>query len=154
MCPFASTCPPEHFHSLHSTPTKLFSMWMVLCVTFHKMLFCKGINVWGGEILTSTKWRQKLKCNIFFLKHKNNFIANWSSMLLEDVMELLSTLMPQIFVDFLFSLEDMNNSPCQLNIKTHYYLTYLRSMYFACQKLPCGKKKSNIVHWQWIKQGL
>jgi len=64
-------------------------------------------------------------------------------------MELLFMSMPQIFVEQLFftwGCEQFYMTSCQLNIKTHYYLLDFRSMYFACQELPYGKKKLNIVH--------
>ncbi len=46
-----------------------FLVWMVSFVTFHKMLFYKGVTMWGGELLKSAKWKQELKCNIFFFEY-------------------------------------------------------------------------------------
>ncbi len=66
----------------------------------------------GGEILTSTKWEQEWECNIFFSQtFKGHYIIIWSC-ILQDVMEILPMLMPQIFVDqFVFIFKVVNNVP-------------------------------------------
>jgi len=76
-----------HFHILHTQPNVFlhillhpknysFSRWMVSCVTFYKMLFCKGVIMWGGEILTSTKWEQELECKLFFSRIQKTLYCN------------------------------------------------------------------------------
>ncbi len=79
-----------HLHQLHEYVNDfvhilllwkhyLFVTWMVFCAIFGGMLFYKGSNVWGGEILIALKWKQKLEFNIFLFMHSRNFILEFGS---------------------------------------------------------------------------
>jgi hypothetical protein len=62
-------------------------------------------------------------------------------MLLEDVMQVLSLLLPQAFIDqfvFIWGCEQCTKTLGQLTTRTYYYLKDLNHMYFACQGVPLG----------------
>ncbi len=62
-------------------------------------------------------------------------------MLLEDVMQVLSLLVPQAFVDqfvFIWGCEQCIKTLGQLIKRTSYYLKDLNHLYFACQGVPLG----------------
>jgi hypothetical protein len=68
-------------------------------------------------------------------------------MLLEDVMEILPILMPQVFIYqffFIWGHEQCYMTSNQLKVRTYYYLKDLRRVYFTCLGLPYGKKDQTL----------
>ncbi len=68
-------------------------------------------------------------------------------MLLEDVIEILPILIPQVFVDqffFIWGHEQCSMTSNQLKVGTYYYLKDLKCVYFTCQGLPYGKEDQTL----------
>ncbi len=89
----------ENFYSYLTTPQNMliFNVNGVMC-------FCKGIiDVWGGGNIDISKVKIRVEIqNFFFWTFKNMYIVILSCMLLENVMQVLPLLMPQVFVNQFF----------------------------------------------------
>jgi hypothetical protein len=80
-----------------------------------------------------------------FLTHafKKFYIEIWSCMLIEDVMEVLTLLLMQDFIDqfvFIWGHEQCSITLGQLTIRNYYCLKDLSRVYFAYRKLSYGKE--------------
>jgi hypothetical protein len=83
-----------------------------------------------------------MECNFFFQVFKKNYIAIWSFMLLEDVMQAFPLLPPQVFVNqfaFIWGCEQCTRALGQFIVGTYYYFKDLNSVYtFHVEGYPMG----------------
>ncbi len=87
---------------------------------FTRESLCEGEQYWHQQN-GSKAW----ECNIFFLKCSKKYITIWFCMLLEDMMQVLPLLMPQVFVDqlvFIWRCKKCTRMLDQFIIGTYYYL--------------------------------
>jgi hypothetical protein len=85
----------------------------------------------------------------FLVKTFENFyVAIWSCMKLEDVLEVLPMLMPKFFVDrfvFIWGHEQCSKTTSQISPRSHYYLKDLKHIYYGCCGLPYGKEDQTLL---------
>ncbi len=76
------------------------------------------------------------------------YIAMWSCMKLEDVLEVLPMFMPENFVDwfvFIWGREQCSKIVGQISHGSHYYLKDLKCVYDGCCGLPNGKEDQTLL---------
>jgi len=97
-----------------------------------------GINV------DKAKVEVKARVEDFLAKAFEKFyIAIWSCMKLEDVLEVFPMLMPENFMDqfvFIWGCEQCSKMASQISHRSHYYLKDLKYIYYGCCGLPYGKE--------------
>ncbi len=130
LCPSTfTTCPSKLFYSCPSAPKKslIFNVNGVMYYFPHLMLFCKGVIVsLMGKILTSTKWKQQLECNIFFQVVKKiilqfGFICCWRM----SLKFFLCSCHKYLLINF-FSFGVVINIPSRLINSRHKHIITLR----------------------------
>jgi hypothetical protein len=104
---------------------------------------CEGEKYWHQQ-----SGSKNFNATFSFLSIKNNSITIWSCMLLEDVMELLFMLMPQIFVQQFFFTWGMWTSMHDIMSIQHKntLLPYKFEIYVFCLSRTSLWKKIKIKH--------
>jgi hypothetical protein len=102
-----------------------------------------------GKILTRAKSKWELEWNIFFNHAFEKFyIAIWSCMKLEDVLEVLPMLISNMFVDyfvFIWGHEQCSKTFGQISLGSYYYLKDLKCVYYGYHGLPYGKEDQTLM---------
>jgi hypothetical protein len=78
-----------------------------------------------------------------FQAFKYFYIAIWSCMKLEDVLEVLPMLILEIFLErfvFIWGREQCSNRFSQISPVSYYYLKDLKRMYYNCRGLLYSKE--------------
>jgi len=109
-----------------------------------------------GRNIDGTKVEAKAKIQHFFISaFKKFYIGIWSCMLIEDVMEVFTLLLPQDFIDqivFIWGHEQCLMTSCQFIVGNYYYFKDLSHVYFACLGLPYGKEDQTLlINDEWSK---
>ncbi len=89
-------------------------------------------------------WMEHLFSQVF----KYFYIAIWSYMKLEDVLEVLPMLIFETFLEqfvFIWGHEQCSKMFGQIYPRSYYYLKDLKKMYYNCHELPCGKEDQTIL---------
>jgi hypothetical protein len=115
----------------------------VLCY-FSQSVVLQGKQHVRGENIDSTKVEVKVGVQ-HFLTHafKKFYIGIWFCMLIEDVMEVLTLLLLQDFIDqffFIWGHEQCSMTSSQLTTRNYYYLKDLSRVYSTYQRLPYGQE--------------
>ncbi len=102
-----------------------------------------------GKNVDKAKVEIKVGVEDFLVKAFEKFyIAIWSCMKLEDVMEVLPMLMPKNFMDrfaFIWGREQRSKMVGQISLGSHYYLKDLKHIYYGCRGLPYGTKDQTLL---------
>jgi hypothetical protein len=96
----------------------------IMCY-FPQKVVLQGNHYVKGSNSNQQNGSKAWECNIFFLKCSKNNITIWICMLLEDMMQILPLLMPQVFVDqfvFIWGCKKCTRMLGQFIIGTYYYL--------------------------------
>ncbi len=131
-------------HSQVVKPKKLLILSVngVLCY-FPQCVVLQG-NVWVFNInIDLMKVEVKVGVEHFFPTIFENFyVAIWSCMKLEDVLEVLPMLMLEKFLDqfvFIWGHEQCSKISNIITLRSFYYLKDLKHVFYACHNLPYGK---------------
>jgi hypothetical protein len=95
-----------------------------------------GKNIEKSKVEIRARVEHNLS-NVF----KNFYIAIWSCMKLEDVLEVLPMLMLKKFVDefvFIWGCEQCSKTFGQIIMGSYYSIKNLKHVYYACCGLPYG----------------
>ncbi len=107
----SSTCLRVCSSPLGSKKLLIFSVNGLLCYFPPSAVLQGNVRLFGRNV-DKAKVEVRMERKIFLRRHlKKNYVATWSYMKLEDVLEVLSMFMLKNFVDRLFSFGDMNNVP-------------------------------------------
>jgi hypothetical protein len=74
---------------------------------------------------------------------KKFYITIWSCVKLEDVLEVLPMLIPNMFMHqfvFIWGCEQCSKSFGQISPRSYYYLKDLKHENYVCRGLPYGRK--------------
>jgi hypothetical protein len=133
---------------LGSKKLLIFSVNGVLCY-FPPSAVLQGIARLFGRKVDKAKVEVRMEWKIFLQRHlKKNYVAIWSCMKLEDVLELLSLFMPKNFVDrfvFIWGHEQCSKIAGQISLGSHYYLKDLKRVYYGCCGLSYGKEDQTLL---------
>ncbi len=85
-----------------------------------------------------------------FLAHtfEKFYIAIWSCMKLEDVLEVLLMLILDKFMEyfvFIWGREQCLRTFAQISFGSYYYLKDLKRVYYGCHGLPYGKEDRTLL---------
>jgi hypothetical protein len=86
----------------------------------------------------------------FFLAmaFQKNYIAIWSCMKLENVLEVLPMFMFKNFLNqfvFIWGCEQCSKMFGEISLESHYYIKDLKCMHYACHGLPYGKEDQTLL---------
>jgi hypothetical protein len=86
--------------------------------------------------------------HFLFQAFKYFYIAIWSCMKLEDVLEVLPMLIPKTFLEwfvFIWGREQCSKMSIQIFPWSYYYLKDLNIMYYNCCGLPYRKEDQTLL---------
>ncbi len=102
-----------------------------------------------GKYVDKTKVEVRAGVENFLSKAFQKFhIAIWSCMKLDDVLEVLSMLMPKSFLDwfvFIWGCKQCSKTSSETSLESHYYLKDLKHVYYACHRKDYRKGGSSMV---------
>ncbi len=122
----------------------------VLCY-FHGV--SKGVK---GRNVDINKMEARRRVQHFFVHvFEKHYIAIWSCMLVEDIMEVTLLLSQKSINQFVFiwGHEQCSLTLGQIMIGIYYYVKDFKSCVFCLLRIALWQRKPNIVHWGWAKQG-
>jgi hypothetical protein len=76
------------------------------------------------------------------------YIAIWSCMKLEDVLEVLPMFIPETFLEwfvFIWGCEQCSKTSSQISPWSYYYLKDLKIVFNSCRGPPCGKEDQTLL---------
>jgi hypothetical protein len=115
----------------------------LLCYFLHSTIWHENAWMFGKNInMNKMEVRTRMQ-HFFFHAFKYFYIAIWSCMKLEDVLEVLHMLMPKYFLEqfvFIWGCEQCSKTFGQISLGSHYSLMDLKQVYYACPRLPYGKE--------------
>ncbi len=102
-----------------------------------------------GRNIDNTKMEARIGIQ-HFLTHafKKFYIGIWSCVLIDDVMEVLTLLLQQDFIDqfvFIWGREQCSMRLSQFIVGNYYCLKDLSCVYFVCRGLPHGKENQILL---------
>jgi hypothetical protein len=101
-----------------------------------------------GKNVDKAKVEVRTRMEDFLVKAFEKFyIAIWSCMKFEDVLEVFPMLMPKNFVDwfvFIYECEQCSKTIGQISLKSHYYLKDLKRVYYGYRGMPYGKEDQTL----------
>jgi hypothetical protein len=120
----------------------------VLCY-FPPLVIQQGNARMFGRNVDKAKVEVKARVEDFFAKALENiYVAFWSFMKLEDVLEVFPMVMPKNFIDqfiFIWGCEQCFKMVGQISLESHYYLKDMKHVYWLSWT-ALWEGGSNITH--------
>jgi hypothetical protein len=133
----SSTCLLVCSSPLGSKKLLIFSVNGLLCCFPPSAVLQGNVRLFGRNV-DKAKVEVTMERKIFLRRHlKKNYVTTWSYMKLEDVLEVLSMFMLNVFI---WGHEQCSKIVGQISLGSHYYLKDFKHIYYGCCGLPYGKE--------------